>query len=219
MIKACIFDLDGTVLDTIASITHFVNVAMDKYSIRRISIEECKIFVGCGARVLIEKTLASRGVDPSLVPEVLDYYNSEYNKDISYLVSPFSGIPELLASLRARGILVGVVSNKPDFITRPLVRKMLPGLVDIAFGGRDGIPLKPDPKAPLEVLSEFGVSPSECAFIGDTGVDMQTGKNLGAALTVGVSWGFRSRSELSENGADAIVDHPSEIFPLVASDD
>ena len=215
MIKACVFDMDGTVLDTITTITYYVNITLDKFGIRRISEDECKIFVGNGAKKLIERTLASRGIDESLVPEVLDSYNAAYDEDPNYLTAPFAGIPDLLSALKARGIKVGIVSNKPDFLTRPLSDRFFGSLVDLAVGGKDGVPLKPAPDAVFDILSKFSVSADECLYVGDTGVDMQTGNNLGARLTVGVLWGFRKREELVENGADVIVSAPSEILDEV----
>ena len=213
MIKACIFDMDGTVLDTITTITYFVNETLKKFEIPEISEDECKIFVGNGARILIERTLKSRGIeDEKLISTVLDAYNAAYDANPTYKTEPFSGIPELLAELKARKIKVGIVSNKLDFITRPLSVRSFGELVDLTFGGKEGVPLKPAPDAVLSMLKEFGVEASECVYVGDTGVDMQTGKNLKARLTVGVTWGFRSLAELLENGADVTVNSPDEIL-------
>ena len=216
MIKACIFDMDGTVLDTIGTITYFVNVTLEKFGIRKISEDECKIFVGNGARLLIERTLKSRGLeDEKLICEVLDSYNAAYDADPNYMTKPFDKITELLAALRAHGIKVGIVSNKPDFITRPLSEHFFGELVDLTVGGREGVPLKPSPDAVLEMLESLGAAPSELVYVGDTGTDMQTGKNAGAYLTVGVLWGFRKESELRENGADVIVNNPLQILDEV----
>ncbi len=216
MIKACVFDLDGTILDTIGTICHFVNVTLDKFSIRRISIEECKIFVGNGAKILIDRTLKSRGIDdPVLKKQVLDDYNAAYNSDPYFMTSPFRGIPELIASLREMGIGIAVVSNKPDFLTRPIVSRFFGDSVDVTFGGRDGVPLKPAPDAVCEAISILGAEGFETVYIGDTGTDMQTGRALGAALVVGVLWGFREEDELRRDGADVIVSYPSEILTEV----
>ena len=212
MIKACIFDMDGTVLDTITTITYFVNETLKKFGIREISEEECKIFVGNGARILIERALESRGCNPEMLEEVLTSYNAAYNANPLYKTAPFDGITELISALKARGIKIGIVSNKPDFLTRPIARDFFGELVDLAVGGRDGVALKPAPDAVLNMLEQFFVSPGECAYVGDTGVDMQTAKNVGARLAVGVLWGFRKENELLENGADVIVSRPEEIL-------
>ena len=215
MIKACIFDMDGTVLDTIKTITYYVNITLDKFGIRRISEDECKIFVGNGAKLLIERTLKSRGISMELLQPVLDSYGAAYDENPNHLTAPYEGIPELLSELKRRGVKIGIVSNKQDFLTRPLAERFFGSLVDLAVGGKEGVPLKPQPDAILSMLESFGVTPDECAYLGDTGVDMQTGKNVGARLTVGVLWGFRARAELLENGADVIVNKPEEILDEV----
>jgi len=212
MIKACVFDLDGTVLDTINSITYFVNVTLEKYKIRTISVDECKIFVGRGARILIERVFESRGVsDALLLEDVIRDYNAAYDKDPLYKTAPFEGIPELLSSLREMGIGIAVVSNKPEFITRPLVKHFFGDLVDVCFGGREDIPLKPAPDSTLKAISLLGARPEETVYVGDTGTDMKTGRAVGAARVIGVTWGFRGVEELLRDGSDIIVSHPDEI--------
>ncbi len=215
MIKACIFDMDGTVLDTITTITHYVNLTLKKFGIREISEDECKIFVGNGAKILIERTLKSRGVSLDMLTEILDSYNAAYDEDPNYLTAPFDGICELLSELKSRNIKVGIVSNKPDFLTRPLAERFFGSLVDLTVGGKEGVALKPAPDAVLSMLKELGASSDECVYVGDTGVDMKTGKNVGARLTVGVLWGFRTKEELVDNGADVIAEKPKEILDEV----
>ena len=207
--------MDGTVLDTIKTITYYVNITLDKFGIRRISEDECKIFVGNGAKLLIERTLKSRGISMELLQPVLDSYGAAYDENPNHLTAPYEGIPELLSELKRRGVKIGIVSNKQDFLTRPLAERFFGSLVDLAVGGKEGVPLKPQPDAILSMLESFGVTPDECTYLGDTGVDMQTGKNVGARLTVGVLWGFRTRAELLENGADVIVNKPEEILDEV----
>ena len=150
-----------------------------------------------------------------MLEEVLKAYNAAYDTNPVYKTVPYEGILDLLSALKARGIKVGIVSNKPDFLTRPLACDFFGELVDLAVGGKVEIPLKPNPDAVLNMLSEFSLTPSECAYIGDTGVDMLTGKNAGARLTVGVLWGFRKKAELIDAGADVIVSRPEEILDEV----
>lgn len=204
--------MDGTVLDTITTITYYVNETLKKFGIREISEDECKVFVGNGARILIERIFESRKCDRAMLEDVLASYNAAYDENPVYKTAPFDGILDLLSALKARGIKVGIVSNKPDFLTRPLARDFFGELVDLAVGGKEGVPLKPAPDAVLNMLKELSVSPDECAYIGDTGVDMQTGTNVGAALTIGVLWGFRKKEELVSHGADVIVTRPEEIL-------
>lgn len=216
MIKCCIFDLDGTILNTITSITHFVNETLQKYGIDTITEDECKYFAGNGARNLIMRSLKSKGItDADLVERVLSDYNAAYDADPLYLTSAFDGIKELLISLSERGIRLAVLSNKPDSTVKSIVKSFFPGLFDDVRGGVEGVPLKPAPDIPLDILKGFGISAENTAWIGDTSTDMQTGVNLGAALNIGVLWGFRLRDELEAAGAHVIVSKPDEILSEV----
>ena len=216
MIKCCVFDLDGTILDTISTITYYVNKTLQKFGYGEITEEQCKHFVGNGARKLIERTLAHFGLtDAELVNTVLDAYDKAYKSAPYHLTARYFGMSELLSELRARGIKLAVVSNKQDAITREAVSHFYPDTFDAVVGGRDGVALKPAPDAPLALISGLGFSPDEVAFIGDTSVDVETGINMKAGLVIGVSWGFRKIDELSR--ADAIANHPAEILAIVES--
>lgn len=220
MIKCCIFDLDGTILDTITTITHYVNVTLEKNGIAPITIDECKYFAGNGARKLIERSLNSKGItDADTIEKVLGEYVPAYDEEPLYLTKAFDGISEMLAELKAKGLKLAVLSNKPDTAVKSIVEHFFSGIFDDAAGGMDGVPLKPDPTAARGILKRLGISESETAWIGDTSTDIQTGKNLGAVLSIGVLWGFRLRDELAEAGADLIVSHPDEIVKGVESVD
>ena len=220
MIRCAIFDLDGTLLDTVTTITHYVNLVLDRHGIPAISEDECKYFVGNGARKLIERVMESRKItDGNTELSVYEEYNREYNSDTLYLTNPYEGIEELLISLKNKGVTLAVLSNKPDEATRDIIPAFFPNTFSVVHGGRDGIMLKPAPDGVLEILNEIGAAPDELMYIGDTNVDMLTGKNSGARLTVGVSWGFRTREELESSGADVIVDSPSEIINLLDTED
>jgi phosphoglycolate phosphatase len=213
MIKCCIFDLDGTILDTITTITHFVNSTVERYGVKPITEDECKYFAGNGARLLITRTLESRGVyDKELLEKILREYNAAYDADPLYLTSPFDKIKEMLELLKARGVKLAVLSNKPDLPTRSVVEKFFPGVFDYVAGAKDGVALKPSAEGVMPIFDFFGVTPDECAWIGDTATDILTGKNAGVALKIGVLWGFRDRAELSEAGADLIVTEAKEIL-------
>ena len=216
MIKCCIFDLDGTVLDTIKTITHYVNVTLERHGIEKITVDECKYFAGNGARLLMERSLKSKGItDENTIVSFLEEYNAAYNAKTFYLTQPFDGIPELLARLKANGIKVAVVSNKPNPTVQLIVDYFFKDVFDVALGGLDGIPLKPDPAVPKMVLERLGISEGETAWIGDTSVDVETGKNLGVALNIGVLWGFRKIDELVGAGADIVVERAEEILSAV----
>ena len=217
MIKCCIFDLDGTILDTIKSIAYFVNYAHEHFSVPKITVDECKYFAGNGARTLINRSTSSRGVtDPNFVKEIYEYYVSAYdNVDPYYLTEPFAGMHEVLCELKNMGIKLAVVSNKPDQTTKTVVEHFYGDLFDVVEGGRDGIPLKPDPTLPNLVMEKLGVSCEETAFVGDTSTDIETGINIGAKVKIGCLWGFRKRDELEGAHADVIVSETKEILEVI----
>ena len=216
MIKCCVFDLDGTLLDTIATITYYVNLVFSKRNIEKITEHECKYFVGSGAKLLISRALKSRGIeDEKLAAEILGEYSAAYSADTLYLTEPYADIEEMLSLLAEKGIKLAVLSNKPDVHTKDLVAKFFPSVFKTVQGAAAGVALKPSPDALFAIFARLSVSPREVLYIGDSEVDMQTGRNAGAGKTVGVSWGFRTREELIESGADVICDSPLEILKEV----
>ena len=220
MIKACVFDLDGTLLNTLNTIRYYVNSTIGELGISPITEEECCSFIGNGARHLIDSTLKSKGINsPELLERTLKSYNSRYDSDTLYLTEPYSGIVEMIDRLFEMGVGLAVLSNKPDPTTTDIVSKFFPGKFAVVHGGRVGVPLKPDPTALLSTVEELGVSVDEVMYIGDTGVDVLTGKSAGVCKTVGVSWGYRSVCELRECGADIILDDPAEIVREAALGD
>lgn len=220
MIKCCIFDLDGTLLDTINSIAYYVNKTFKNHGIDPVSADECKYFAGNGAKALVKRALESKGsFDEESFPSLLKEYKDAYDSAPTYLTEPFSGIRELLNSLKERGVKLAVLSNKPDFATKSIVKHFFGDTFDFVQGGIDGVALKPDPKASLDILSAFNVKPRQTAFVGDTSTDIETGKNMGAKLSIGVLWGFRPESELKASGADVIASRPEEILSEVLSVD
>ena len=216
MIKCCIFDLDGTLYFTLDSIRYFLNKTLVNYGIEPITSEECRIFVGNGARNLLERCLDSRSVtDRSNFEVMYKEYTEDYDANATYLTVPYDGIVELLDGLKELGVKLAVLSNKPDPTTKRAVAELSPGTFDVVYGARTGVALKPDPEAVTGILAELGVSASETVFIGDTGTDITTGKNFGARATVGVAWGYRSKEELARAGADFVADTPREILDFI----
>lgn len=216
MIKCCIFDLDGTVLDTINSITHFVNLALQKWGIKEITVEQGKTFAGNGARKLIERACANGGVtDDDTVTAVLRYYNEIYDKSPLLHTKPFDGILQMLDAMEDKGIRLALLSNKPDSTVKSIASAFFKGKFCYVAGGRDGVPLKPDPESARELMTELSLNPCDIMFVGDTAVDIETGKNMHAHTTVGVLWGFRKREELEGAGADVIVATPAEILEYI----
>lgn len=216
MIKACIFDLDGTILNTITTITHFVNKTLQKHRISPITEAECKTFIGDGARKLIERSVSSKGdFSPWLVTEILGEYNAAYDADPYYLTERYEGMAELLSELKGRGIKLGVISNKPHTTTLSAVEHFYPGTFDAVMGGRGGLPLKPHTEAAEIMLATLGVSADRVIYVGDSGVDMLFGRAFGAAATLGALWGFRSEAELLDSGADKVFSAVSEMGEFI----
>jgi len=216
MIKCCIFDLDGTILDTITTITYYVNETLKKFGFKTITNERCADFVGQGAKNLIKRALNESGeARDELFDAVFSDYKAAYDANPYYLTEEFSGTTEMLKALKARGIKLAVLSNKQNIAAERCVEHFFPGLFDIARGAHDGKPLKPDPTVPCEIIEELGIKSSECAWIGDTQVDVMTGKALGVSLNIGVSWGFRYADQLREAGCDVVVETPMQILDEV----
>lgn len=214
--KCAVFDLDGTLMDTIHTIAYYCNEALKTLGLPAISVEKYKYLVGNGAENLIRRALGLHGIsDEENFNKVYTYYNKIYNADPHYLTCIYDGIPQVLSSLKSKGFRLAVVSNKPHYPTCEIIKKYFgEELFDAVYGARDGYPKKPEPTVPLSVAAELGCKPSECIYLGDTNTDMQTGKNAGF-YTVGVLWGFRTREELEENNADAIAEIPADILKLV----
>ena len=213
MKKAVIFDLDGTLADTLSGITHFVNRAMTAYGLSSFSKDTIKIMVGAGAKSLIKRALARHNAS-HLFDEVFPFFTSIYNAHPDHDLKAYEGISEMLTCLRDKGIKIAVTSNKPHETAAPICHQPFPGQIDFALGNKEGIPHKPDITAIRMAWQALGVTPEECIYVGDTDCDMQTGKN-GGMLTVGVQWGFRAEKELWDNGADHVISHPSELLELL----
>lgn len=216
MKKCVLFDLDGTLLSTLDSILYHLNRTLSNHGLVEITLAECAEFIGNGAKKLVTRAVRKSGVtDEDVVQSVLTKYNHAYNSDPLPLTVPYDGICELVDKLYLDGVLLGVITNKPEPTAKQLVEHFFPGMFLVVKGGRIGAVLKPDPKESLDALSLMGVESSECVFVGDTSVDIETGKNIGAAMSVGVSWGFRSRDSLVLAGADVVIDTPCELIKLI----
>ena len=204
--------MDGTTVNTINSIAHFANKALNKFGLPSIETGRYKLLVGNGAVTLVKRMIAETGGSAEQFEKVLNEYNTTYDNDFMYLTKPYEGIPELLESLKKSGIKTAIVSNKPDSTAKKVSDKLFgEKLIDVCFGAREGVPLKPDPAAVFEVMEILGVAPQECLYIGDTAVDMTTGKNAGI-FTIGVLWGFRDRKEIESAGADMVTDNVNYIL-------
>ena len=214
--KACIFDLDGTLTNTLESMTYSVNLTLKEMGLSQITKDQCRMFVGNGARVLIEESLKVSG-DPkaSRIEEGMKIYGRIFDQNCTYHVTLYEGIAEMLKALKDRGIQLAVLSNKPDRQTVKVVKEIFgDNIFDYAQGQKDGIRRKPEPDGVWYLMEQMQVSKEECLYIGDSEVDAATGKNAGLK-TIGVLWGFRDRKTLETAGADHLIERPEELLQFV----
>lgn len=214
MIKLCIFDMDGTLVNTINTLSYFGNTTLENFGIEAIPTEQYKVMVGNGSRVLIERMLNFRNAGLDNIDEIHKWYMNKYDNDFMYLTELYDGIPEMLAELKASGVKTAILSNKDDITAKKVAEQLFAeGAIDLCLGARPGVPLKPEPDAVFEIMESFGVKPEECLYIGDTATDIQTAKNAGL-FSIGVLWGFRSEEELRGAGADVITNDAMKIAEL-----
>ncbi len=217
-IKAVIFDLDGTLLDSIEDITSASNRVYEPLGLGTFSNDEMKTLVGDGAEELIRRIFAWRGRPApaeAVVAQILRDYRREYQACWREHSRPYDGVLELLAELARRGVKTAVLSNKALLFTAVMTEELLAAhRFDIIRGALPGVPLKPDPAPALAIAADLGVSPGDCAFVGDTNVDMATARAAGM-LAVGALWGFRTADELRRNGADTMIAAPADLLRLV----
>ena len=214
--KACIFDLDGTLTNTLESMTYSVNLTLEEMGLSKKKKDQCRLFVGNGARVLMEKSLKAVGdTDASRIEEGMEIYGRIFDRNCTYHVTPYEGIPEMLKALKDKGIQLAVLSNKPDRQTVKVVKAIFgEELFDYAQGQKEGIRRKPEPDGVWYLMEQMHVSKEECLYIGDSEVDAATGRNAGLK-TIGVLWGFRDRKTLETAGADDLIDRPDELLQFV----
>lgn len=214
MIKACIFDLDGTLADTLESMAYVTNEIMQKYGLKTLPTDNFRYYSGEGADMLIQRALKDAG-DKELIyyEEGRRLYREMFAADPMYKVVPYEGMPETLKELKKRGIRLAVCSNKPHPAAVKVIAQLYGDDFDMVLGQSDAIRRKPAPDGPLMIAGKFGVRPEECMYVGDTSTDMKTGKAAGM-FTVGALWGFRDREELNANGADLVAEHPTDLVKI-----
>ena len=200
MIKACIFDLDGTLANTLESMAYVANEILEKLKLTPQPVENFKYYSGEGADMLIRRCLKDAG-DPELMhyEECRSLYREKFDADPLYKVVPYDGIMETLKELKNRGMKLAVCSNKPHVAAVKVIAQMFDGYFDLVIGQSDAIRRKP--------------APEECMYVGDTKTDMETG-NAAKMHTVGVLWGFRDRRELESNGAEVIAEKPQDLLKI-----
>jgi phosphoglycolate phosphatase len=213
--KAVIFDLDGTLVDTLRDLADSVNYVLGQLSLPTHSVDSYKWRVGDGARMMILRSLPEN--KQAMLDKVLPLQQAYYGEHYCDTSRPYPGVVEVVNDLKKQGFRLAVLSNKPDGHTREIVSQLFgPDMFDLVTGKREDMTLKPDPTSALWVAEQLGAAPKEIVYVGDTKVDMQTAKNAGM-LAVGVTWGFRGRQELIENGADVLIDRAEQLVDLVVS--
>lgn len=209
-----IFDLDGTLLNTLPTIAYYGNLALSENGFSEYDTEEYKYFIGDGRDILIHRMLEKQNADsPENFTKVAKTYDNAYEADGLYLTEPYKNINETLTALKKDGKKLAVLSNKPDNVANAVVEKMLPDIFDMVWGKKTDFPVKPDPTSVLKMLELFGINKKDAVFIGDTDVDIKTGKNAGLK-TVGCEWGFRGKEELLSAGCDLLAVDAMDILKV-----
>ena len=208
--KTFIFDLDGTLLNTLNDLAASTNHALLTNGMAERSIDEVRQFVGNGVRLLIERAVEP-GTDKATIDRVFADFKTHYMHHSLDTTRPYDGIMDMLHELRHRGIRIAVVSNKLYAATRELCHHFFADTVEVAIGEKEGIRRKPSPDTVIEAMLELGVDKADAVYVGDSDVDIATAKNCGMPC-ISVLWGFRDKDFLIEHGAQTFVSHPSELL-------
>lgn len=212
MKKAVIFDLDGTLLNTLDDLADSTNYALSRFGYPTRTIEEVRQFVGNGVAKLIERAIPEGKNNPNF-EKCLAIFKENYAQNMYNKTAPYNGIIEMLSNLKSKGIKIAVVSNKFDLAVKELCKKYFEGFIDFAAGENEaqGIKKKPAPDTVISVLNEFNFAPEDAVYVGDSDVDIMTAKNSKMPC-ISVTWGFRDEKFLLENGATILINAPSEIY-------
>ncbi len=214
MIKAVLFDLDGTLINTIDDLGDACNFALAKMGFQLHNSEEYKLMVGNGMRKLVERSLPENERTDDKIDKALEFFFEYYNVHNVDKTCSYDGVEELINELQKTGIKIAVVTNKHEPSAISILDKLYKIKFDAIVGNTSTFPAKPDPATANHAMSLLGVTPDECLFVGDSCVDMQTACNCGA-VPVGVLWGFRGREELEQNGARYIIEAPHELLDII----
>jgi phosphoglycolate phosphatase len=210
--KAVLFDLDGTLLDTLEDLGEAMNQVLRDLGFPIHEIQAYKYFVGDGAEMLIRRALPKDSLTEELVQQCLKAYREEYGRRWDQKTRPYEGVPEMLDALTEMGLPLAILSNKPDDFSKLVVSRLLPNWeFKAVFGFRPGIPKKPDPEGALEIAAILDHSPSQILYLGDTATDMKTAVAAGM-FPVGARWGFRTAEELTANGARILIENPLDLL-------
>lgn len=215
MIKLAVFDLDGTLLNTIGDLADACNLTLEHYGHPKRSEEEIEAILGYGVRNLVERIMPEETeLTEAELDEALMFYTSEYNKKMLDRTKPYPGVIQLIEKLQEDGVKLAVLSNKYHPNTVDIINHYFKDTFEIVIGDRAGVPRKPDPTSLNEIMNELGVKPEETVYIGDSEADYRVSVNAGVVPAV-VTWGFRSREHLEEIGAENLVDNTDQLYQLI----
>ena len=211
--QTAIFDMDGTILETLEDMCASVNVTMDHVGYPRRTMDEVRRIVGNGAAKLIERCMPAGAEDPRY-PAALEFYRAYYDAHAQIKTGPYPGIPELLNQLSREGVRLAVVSNKPDEAVRALTERYFPGVFPVAIGNRDGWATKPAPDSVYEAMCLLGARRESTVYVGDSDVDVDTARNAGLDSVI-VTWGFRDEDFLRAHGAQHLAHNTDELYEML----
>lgn len=214
MIKAVIFDLDGTLVNSLFDLATACDYALSQKGFPTHTVEEYKYFIGNGIPKLIERALPEVNRNAYTIEVVKEIFLKYYSVHFADKTVAYGGMKETVTELKNRGLKLAVVTNKADNMAKSVVKAVYGDIFDIVVGLNDKFPAKPNAASTLDTLNKLSVTPDECVFVGDSAVDIQTANNAGIK-SVGVLWGFRDREELMENGATYIIDNPQELLQII----
>ena len=217
MVKAVIFDLDGTLLDTLEDLANACNYALRSCGYKEHLVKDYVRFVGSGRYILIQRIVPEEYKEnKDVINKVLALFDEYYGEHMIDNTKPYDGIDDMIQSLKERNIKLAVVSNKPDEFAGDVVKKYFGDDFEITYGQRPNHAVKPDPRTVYEVIEYLNINKEECIYVGDSDVDMNTATNA-EVKSVGVAWGFRGSEELKKAGADYIIEKPSELLDILNS--
>ena len=209
--KGIIFDLDGTLLDTLEDLADAANATLEHFGFPVHAKDSYRYFVGEGLKTLMQRIVPGTNATDDELNRYMKKFGEIYSQNWNVHSAPYQGVSEMIASLSAAGLQLAVLSNKPHGFTEICVETFFPEKPFVyVYGQREGIPKKPDPAGALELAEKMGLGVEEILYVGDTSTDMKTGNSAGMK-TIGVEWGFRERAELEENNAWKIVSIPAEV--------
>ena len=212
---AILFDLDGTLLDTLEDLRHSINRVLADRGLPTHELDAYRYFAGDGIVMFVKRAMPEARRDDDTVRDCVAAFRDDYARNWNVKTRLYDGVADMLDALTERGLRPAVLSNKPDEFTKLCVAELLPNWTfGMVLGQRDGVPRKPDPTGALEIAERFNVPPADFLYLGDSGTDMQTAAAAGM-FPVGALWGFRAADELREHGARALIEHPTDILNLL----